>query len=216
VIVPLLERATRGANDPRITRAMKQISAWDRRSAVDSVAYTYVHFWGRAYEKLYAKQFRRILSYSRRKVDLDSPEEHKMALAALSQALEQIEKHFGKSEVRWGEVNVAKRGGTFPMDGEALYDVLHRDEGREQANGQIFCDDGWGHLLIVMEGEPKQVWSLLPYGQSEHTDSKHYNDQLRLHNQRQVKRFWLTPAEILAHAESVRGDRDRIKAMEKP
>ena len=84
-------------------------------SAVDSVAYTYVHFWGKAYQKLYARQFRRFLSYSRRKIDLDSPEEHKMALAALKQALGQIEKQFGKSEVRWGEVNVAVRGGRGPV-----------------------------------------------------------------------------------------------------
>jgi acyl-homoserine lactone acylase PvdQ len=213
VIVPLLERATRDAEDPQVTRAMKQIRAWDRRSAVDSVAYTYVHFWGKAYQKLYARQFRRFLSHARRKIDLDSPEEHKMALAALKQALGQIEKQFGQSEVRWGEVNVALRGGTFPIDGEALYDVLHRDEGEEQANGRIHCNDGWGHLLIVMEGEPKQVWSLLPYGQSEHPGSPHYNDQAMLHSKRQVKRFWLTPAEILEHAESVRGDRKRIQAQ---
>ena len=54
---------------------------------------------------------------------------------------------------------------------------------------------------------------MLPYGQSEHPESLHYNDQTRLHSNRQVKRFWLTPAEILAHAESIRGDRDRIKQL---
>lgn len=215
VIVPLLERATRNASDPPVRRALERITAWDRRSGVDSVAYTYVYFWGKAYQKLYARQFQRFVSYSRKKIDIDSPEEQKMALAALKQALEEIEKHFGKSEVRWGEVNVVVRGGTFPMDGEALYGVLHPDEGIEQDNGQIQCDDGWGHLLIVMEGEPKQVWSLLPYGQSEHPKSPHYNDQAKLHSRRQVKRFWLEPAEILEHAESVWGDRGRIKALMK-
>jgi acyl-homoserine lactone acylase PvdQ len=215
VIVPLLERAAGNANDPPVRRALERITAWDRRSGVDSVAYTYVYFWGKAYQKLYARQFRRFLSYSRKKIDLDSPEEQKMALAALKQALEEIEKLFGKSEVRWGEVNVVVRGGTFPMDGEALYGVLHPDEGIEQDNGRIQCDDGWGHLLIVMEGEPKQVWSLLPYGQSEHPTSPHYNDQTKLHSRRQVKRFWLEPAEILEHAESVWGNRDRIKALMK-
>ena len=72
-----------------------------------------------------------------------------------------------------------------------------------------------GQIAYTVEGEPKQVWSLLPYGQSEHSNSPHYNDQAKLHSKRQVKRFWLTPAEILAHAESVRGDRDRIKALVK-
>ena len=48
------------------------------------------------------------------------------------------------------------------MDGTGLYDVLHPDDGPEQSNGQIFDNDGWGHLMIVMEGEPKEIWSLLP------------------------------------------------------
>ncbi len=54
-----------------------------------------------------------------------------------------------------------------------LFGVLHPDEGSEQDDGRIFCNDGWGHLMIVVEGDaagtkPKQIWSLLPYGESEH------------------------------------------------
>jgi acyl-homoserine lactone acylase PvdQ len=216
VIVPLLERAARGATEPKLKRALQTIAAWNRRSAADSVAYTYLYFWGKAYEKSNSRQFRRFLSYTRSKIDLDSPEEQKLALDALRESIETIEKRFGKSEVRWGEVNVVVRGGTFAMDGEPLYGVLHPDEGVEQDNGQLHCDDGWGHLLVVMEGEPKQIWSLLPYGQSEHATSPHYNDHAKLHSQRQAKRFWFTPAEILEHAESVRGDRNRIKSVQAP
>jgi acyl-homoserine lactone acylase PvdQ len=94
-----------------------------------------------------------------------------------------------------------------------LYGVLHPDEGVEQENGQIHCNDGWGHLLVVVESEPKQIWSLLPYGQSEHRSSPHYNDQARLHSERRVKPFWFTAADILAHTESVWGDRERIKKL---
>jgi acyl-homoserine-lactone acylase len=64
-----------------------------------------------------------------------------------------------------------------------------------------------------MEGEPKQVWSLLPYGQSENPGSPHYNDQARLHSQRKAKRFWFTPGEILANTKSVWGDPDRLARL---
>jgi acyl-homoserine lactone acylase PvdQ len=97
------------------------------------------------------------------------------------------------------------------MDGSGLYAMLHPDEGEERDDGRIYCNDGWGHLMAVMEGEPKQVWTLLPYGQSEHPDSPHYNDQARMHSRREAKRFWFTPAEILAHTEAVRGRRDRLR-----
>jgi acyl-homoserine lactone acylase PvdQ len=116
-------------------------------------------------------------------------------------------------EVPWGKINLVVRNGRFPLGGEAMYGVLHPDEGVERDNGEIHCNDGWGHLLVVMEGEPKQIWSLLPYGQSEDPRSPHYNDQAKLHSARRVKRFWFTPEEILAHTVSVRGDRDRLRRL---
>jgi len=214
VIVPLLERAygAKPSQDPRVMRALDLVKSWDRRSGEGSVAYTYVYFWGRAYQELFGGNFSRFLHYDRRKIDLGSPEEQDHARQAFEHAVAHIEKQFGKSEVRWGDINVVVRGGKFPMDGTALYDVLHPDEGPEQENGQMYCNDGWGDLLIMVEGNPKEIWSLLPYGESEHAESPHYNDMAKLHSRRQAKRFWFTPEEILAHTESVWGDRNRIKA----
>ena len=213
IIVALLDRAYAQQPEPRVSQAIKHIRAWDGRSAKDSVAYTFVYFWGKAYQELFPGKFGRFTSYGRRKIALDSKEEQRMAMRALVESVTRIAKTYGKPEVRWGEVNVAVRGGTFPMDGTDLFGVLHPDEGHMQENGQIHSDDGWGHLLVVMEGQPKQAWSLLPYGQSEHPSSPHYNDQTRLHSERKVKRFWLSPEDILAHAQSVRGKRDRIRRI---
>jgi hypothetical protein len=96
------------------------------------------------------------------------------------------------------------------MDGTGLCDVLHPDEGPEQSNGQIFDNDGWGHLMIVMEGEPKEIWSLLPYGESEDPSSPHYNDQTKLHSRHEIKQFWFTPQQIRDYTESVWGDGGRL------
>ena len=216
VIVPLLDRAyaAKPSHDPRVTRALELVKGWDRRSAEDSVAYPYVYYWGRAYQELVSEsRFSRFIHYDRRKIDIDSAEEQDAARRAFDEAVARIEKQFGKPEVRWGDINVVVRGGKFPMDGTGLYDVLHPDEGVEQENGQMYCNDGWGDLLIVVEGNPKEIWSLLPYGESEHRSSPHYNDLAKLHSQRQAKRFWFTADEILAHTESVWGDRNRLQAL---
>ena len=138
-----------------------------------------------------------------------------MALTALKEAVDRVEKFFGKIEVPWGEVNVVVRGGQFPMDGDEMYGALHPDYGVQQDNGQVYCNDGWGHLMIVMEGQPKEVWSLLPYGQSEDPLSPHFNDQAIIHSRGEVKRFWLTPDEILSHSESVLGNGERINRLDK-
>ena len=216
VVIPLLERAWANAGpnrDNRLNRPMALITAWDRRSSADSTAYTYIYFWGKAYQNLYSERtFARFLSYRRKEqVDVNSPGEQRMALQALEKALHDIDAKFGNTEVRWGEVNRVQRGGRFSVGGTGLYDVLHPDAGVEQDDGRIYCNDGWGHLMIVLESEPKQVWSLLPYGESQHPSSPHYNDMAKLHSEQRPKRFWFTPQEILEHTESILGARDLLR-----
>jgi acyl-homoserine-lactone acylase len=218
VIIPLLDRAYTGVfsfwpsrRDPRVSRALEVLHSWDHRAAANSVAFTYLYFWGTAYKDLYSSEsFGRFNKYTRRNIKIDSWLEQHRARRALEAALERMQKLFGNTEVPWGQVNVTIRGGTFPMDGTGLYDVLHPDDGPGQSNGQIFDNDGWGHVMIVMEGEPKEIWSLLPYGESEDTSSPHYNDQTKLHSRRELKQFWFSPQEIMDHTESVWGDRDRL------
>jgi acyl-homoserine-lactone acylase len=219
VIVPLLEEtlaARQPVSDQRLTRAVDALRHWDRRSNKNSVAFTYLYYWAKEYEELYSgAKFERFSAYDRKKkIDVTSDQEQEMAWKALIGSVDRINKLWGRSEVPWGKINVVVRGGTFPLSGAGeLFGVLHPDYGPEQDDGRIFCNDGWGHLLIVMEGAPKEVWSLLPYGESEHPSSPHFNDQAKLHSAQQVKRFWLTPQEILAHTESVWGDRNRLARM---
>ncbi|MFN0166792.1 MAG: penicillin acylase family protein [Bryobacteraceae bacterium] len=215
VIVPLLEKAQASRppmGDRRLEAAVTSLAAWDRRSHKDSAAYTYLHHWAKAYRDLFTDgRFSRFTSYQRRQIDLDSRQEQDDAWKALVAAVEQIEKRFGRADVKWGEINTVVRGGRYPLDGSTVFGVLHPDGGPEQEDGSIRYNDGWGHLMVVMEGEPKTVWSLLPYGQSEDPRSPHYGDQAKLHSEGKVKRFWLTPAEILDNLESVWGDKNRLK-----
>ena len=167
VIVPLrtngFERKQSQITDPRIRQAIAVLKSWDRRSAADSVAQTDLYFWAQAYRDRYSSvKLSRFLAYTRYELNLESPEEQGMALQALEEALRRIEKNFGKTEVAWGEVNVVERGGTFPMDGTGVFDVLHPDDGPQQEDGRIHSNDGWGHLLVVEESDPKRAWSLLP------------------------------------------------------
>jgi len=217
VIVPLLELACGGEHpmSPDAVHAMNEIRNWDRRSSKGSVAYTYIHFWGESYRRMFSQDsFARFLSYNRKKtIDINSPEEQQRARLAFEDALRTIKSRYGSTSVPWGRINVVVRGGTFPLGGESVYGVLHPDEGVEQSDGTIQCNDGWGHLMIAVEGNPKQIWTLLPYGESQHPLSPHYNDQARLHSRQQVKRFPFTPVEIIANTESVWGDRTRINSV---
>lgn len=219
VIVPLLERAYTGRSGTSadVIQALTDLRNWDGSSSKHSVAYTYIHFWGEAYQRMFSKDsFERFLSYERKKeIDINSPQELQRARAAFEDAIRTIRSRYGSISVPWGHINVVVRGGTFPLGGESEYDILHRDEGVEQDDGTIHCNDGWGHLMIVVESNPKQIWTLLPYGESQNPKSPHYNDQARLHSRQQAKRFPFTPEEILSNTESVWGDRNRLNADRK-
>jgi acyl-homoserine-lactone acylase len=222
VIVPLLLEASQSRlKDERLRRPLEELKRWNRRSAANSLATTYLYYWANSYKSEQGEaKYARFLSYDRGKIDIHSNREKAAAWDAFVDGIELLEKKFGTLEVPWGRINVVVRNGVFPMDGTSveLFGVLHPDEGPEQADGRIFCNNAWGHLMIVVEpdaerGKPKQIWSLLPYGESEHTDSPHYNDLAKLHSQHQVKPFWFSPQEILAHTESVHGQKSRIQRM---
>lgn len=218
VIVPLLVGAfpalERQIKDARVKPAIESLKAWDRSSSEDSTAQTYLYFWGLAYQDLFSPgRFGRFLAHSRYEIDISATEEQEMAISALKEGINRIESHFGKANVPWGEVNVVARGGKFPMDGTGLFDVLHPDDGVTQDNGQIYDNNGWGHMMVAVESDPKEVWSLLPYGESEDPKSPHYNDMAKLHSQRKMKRFWFTPEDIWSHTESVWGNKNRISKL---
>jgi acyl-homoserine lactone acylase PvdQ len=219
VIVPLLVQAYSSPANPfrdrQMEHAIEVLKAWSRYSAEDSIAQTYLQFWGRAYEDLFShEKFSRFIDHGRYGIRIDSAEEQAMALRALREAINRIQADFGKADVPWGQVNLVVRGGEFPMDGAAaMFDVLHPDSGEEQDDGRIHDNDGWGHILVVVESDPKEIWSLLPYGESEDPRSLHYNDLAKLHSKKTVKRFWFTPGDIRSHAESVWGDKRRIDRL---
>ena len=217
VIVPLLVNghgALQHEMKKILSGAIETLIAWDRKASKDSVAYTLVHFWGKAYQRMHsATRFGRFNSYDRKSIDVNSPEEQKLALSALEDAVAELQKRYGRWDVAWGKINVVVRKGKYALDGEGMFAVLHPDHGIEMPNGEIHCNDGWGHLMVVMEGDPKEIWTLLPYGQSEHRNSPHFNDQAELHSRQQMKQFWFTPAEILTHSKSIRGHRERILRM---
>ena len=222
VIVPLLLQASESRlKDEKLRRPLEELKKWNRRSAENSLATTYLYYWAKTYKSVQGDaKYARFLSYERGKIDIHSGREEDAAWHAFVEGMELLEKKFGTLDVPWGRINVVVRNGVFPMDGTnvELFGVLHPDEGPEQADGRILCNNAWGHMMIVVEADaehtrPKQVWSLLPYGESEHTDSPHYNDLAKLHSQHQVKAFWFSPQEILAHTESVRGQKSRIQRM---
>ena len=104
VIVPLLVNGLTANQsefkDPRISRAVEVLRHWDLRSRADSFAFTYLYFWGKCYKELYSEaKFERFKAYNRNRMNVHSRKEQRMALTALTAALDLIQHRFGKTEV---------------------------------------------------------------------------------------------------------------------
>jgi acyl-homoserine-lactone acylase len=178
---------------------------------VHSTAYTYVHYFVESYRNLlWPSAFDRFSSYRRNRIDIHSHLEQYFAWWAFERAVRHMENLYGKRDVPWGEVNGVLRGTWMPLGGTADFDVLHPDTGHESHDGRLYCNEGWGNIMVVVEGDPKQVWTLLPYGESDDSRSSHYADEAQLHSRGQLKRLWITPEEILANTEAVWGDPRRL------
>ena len=215
VFVPMLLEAAKlrqPIDDPRVSHYIELLRGWNRRSSADSAAYTCVHYFVEAYRRLpWPASFDRFSRADRSLINIHSRLEQFFAWWAFERAIRRMDELYGKRDVAWGEVNGFARGAWFPAGGTADFDVLHPDKGQKKSDGRVSCNDGWGHIMIVQESQPKQVWSLLPYGESDDPHSKHYADLARLHSSERLKRFWITPAEILANTESVWGDPKRLE-----
>ncbi|HLH04848.1 MAG TPA: penicillin acylase family protein [Bryobacteraceae bacterium] len=211
LVLPLLQKAcSRHPDDREAAKAANTLLAWNRRAEKDSVGFTYFFYWAKAYQELYGAAFGRFNAYNRDGMHADSIVEQERAWSALHLGVSELKQRFGRTEVPWGEINRVIRGGSFALHGTGIFDTLHPDFGPERADGHIDCDDGWGHMMVAVESTPKQVWTLLPYGESQDPQSAHYNDMARLHSERELKPFWLTAKDILQNTESVWGDRTRI------
>ena len=85
VIVPLLVQGFAAHHvefkDPRVSRAVETLRDWDRHSRAESVAFTYLYFWGKCYKELYSEaKFNRFKAYNRGCIDLSSRKEQRRAL----------------------------------------------------------------------------------------------------------------------------------------
>jgi acyl-homoserine-lactone acylase len=164
-VIPLLEQALvhgEPIRDARLRDAMDALKAWNRRSSTDSYAYTYLFYWAKSYETLFSStDLRRFTSYGRNIIDI-----HFAVGAAEWLACSRRNGESNSGEIRKDSCAMGRNQSRGPrrevaIDGTSLFDVLRPDMGLEQPNGQIYCNDEWGHLMMVMEVNPKRIWSLL-------------------------------------------------------
>jgi len=194
--------------------AVRALRSWDNRVAAESRgAVLFQRFWdtySRAVEQPYAAPW-----------DPQRPAQTPYGLADTAAALKHLEdavrwcrQAYGSEDVAWGEVHRFRFGALdLPGDGAngtyGLFRVVRFQElpdgkrvaGRIRENEPpIGFGDAW--VLAVEFSRPVRARSILAYGQTTRSASKHSSDQIGLFASHRLRPVWFTEEEIRANLES--------------
>ncbi|MCY3871993.1 MAG: penicillin acylase family protein [Gemmatimonadetes bacterium] len=171
-----------------IGKAVQILRSWDNRASLESVGTLLFSIWKMRFDPL--------LAQAPQKRDIIVRE--KVALEALQQAVAYMITTYGRLDVPWGQVHYLKRGDrTFPMSGAPSgTEALHQTMTRIEADGTMLIEGGSAFGMVVSLVQPVQSWSALAYGNSENTESPHYDDQAELQHRNTFKKTVFTTGDL--------------------
>ncbi len=131
-------------------------------------------------------------------------------LKALAAGAKTLNEQWGRLEVKYGDVyRVGRKGGTrtWPVSGGSVEGLATpRAIGFDKLpDGKTFLGKGGQtSTQVVQLTKPPRSWTLLPLGESDHPESKHWDDQAeQLFSPGKLKpTYFLNKEELLKHVES--------------
>jgi penicillin amidase/acyl-homoserine-lactone acylase len=126
-----------------------------------------------------------------------------MLVEAFTDAVNTLTTHFGRVDVKWGDVNRLMRGKVdLPIGGGP--DILHATYGAMQEDGRLKITYGDSYVLMVIWDKNGKVHSQSVHQFGSATirkDSLHYADQATLLANRELKPVWFSEADIRLNLE---------------
>jgi acyl-homoserine lactone acylase PvdQ len=189
--------------DPKAARLYDLIVRWNRRADPDSTGAVAYRFWKDQLGE-------NVLRADRAGLPPPAQVTDQQLLAALRAGAVELDKQWGRLEVRYGEIYRVGREGstrTWPVGGGSVLGLATPRAIGFQPNkdGKTFLGHGGQtSTQVVQLSKPPRSWTLLPLGESDRPDSKHWDDQAeKLFSPGRMKpTYFLDQAELLKHVES--------------
>jgi acyl-homoserine-lactone acylase len=204
------------ASDPEKAQLQEPIGilrAWDHRTSVDSVATAIAIFWGQELVDRKGAEAR----------DADEPVYDYLVgklsdgerIAALSAAMDKLQRDFGRWQIPWGEINRFQRltdDIVQPFDdskpslpvgfASSNWGALASfDSTRPRKTRKIYGSVGNSFIAAVDFGPTIHAKALMSGGESGNPASPHFTDQALMFSQGHFRDVLFNPEEVRAHAE---------------
>lgn len=124
-----------------------------------------------------------------------------LAVEAFKWAVTEAKDRYGAWDIEWGEVHRARIGDKdFAVGGctglLGCFRVLWYNKDPEDEQ-KLVVQGGDGWVLAIEFGDIPRAYSVLAYGQSDNEESPHFNDQLELFTNNEMKRVVYTQEDIM-------------------
>jgi acyl-homoserine-lactone acylase len=181
---------------------------WNRRADADSTGAIAYRYWK---DQIWnAPQGDRILLADRAGEPPSAAVTDQQLLQSLAAGAAELERQWGRLEVKYGEVYRVGREGsskTWPVSGGSVQGLAtpRAISFQLMKDGKTFLGrGGQTSTQVVQLTNPPRSWTLLPLGESDRRDSKHWEDQVeKLFSPGKLKpTFFLDKEELLKHVES--------------
>lgn len=167
---------------PDIAEQIEYLKKWDKVASHSSI--------GAAYMALCVDYIFRKHGYGYSNFFCGAKIEDADFAEAVAHAKKHFITYFGKKDVTLGELQRHSRGNkSVPLPGYG--DVLAANYIIPGENGRYkgFVGDSYIHFVAFSKNGPESIETLLPFGNSDNPDSKHYTDQMELFSKQQTKKM---------------------------
>jgi penicillin amidase len=206
-LVAARQRSRRAVEDaPEMAAFFNDIVRWNRRADADSTGAVAYKFWK---DQLWKDK--KVLDADRAGATPPEIPDDKL-LAAVDAGAAELKKQWGRLDVKYGDIYRVGRAGagrTWPVSGGSIKGLatpraISFDDKPEKDGRTFLGHGGQTSTQVVQLTNPPRSWTFLPLGESDHKDSKHYDDQCeKLFAPGKLKpTYFLNKEELLKHVES--------------
>ncbi len=187
----------------QVQPAIRLLEQWDGYMNADSAGATLFRFWRDAIKR-YSPPIDPEAVRARKPL---TAEQCDALLKALSDAVQEIRRRYGRLEVPWGEIHRVRRGGRSwsISGGDSGGGMTLRAVGARMEADNIFygfTGQNWTQVVLFRKGAVES-YSANPYGQSDRPTSPHYTDQAeKLFSKSRLKPTWFEREWLEGHIES--------------